>query len=529
MRKAYKVLATTLIGVVVAGFAACDDPVDPTDGQIILSVERLDFPAAGDTRTIDVLKGENWTATPSDTWISVTSDNNRITVTLGVNETFDLRTGAVTVRNAHDSQSVMVMQQPAVLPAEDDRTLTLYPGNGLTFPNRGNTQTVVVASRPAWTVTTEADWLTIVEGEGWFSVSAAPSTLFESRSASIVVDNGTEGEAKTLAVSQDPVQSFAYAEMGMGFYWDYYECGASNFELEFVDAAGENYLFVDMLTPLHEDALLAYIDDGTYTFDGSGEEENYEPFTFIFGVAGTLDQEGNEVYNEVTAGSFTSLREGDEYIFQFSFELDNGAILYSTFRGGIDLFYDAGGDTEVDFNTFDNLDSWAEEYTFVYPGLWHVGVTGDDSDGEEHWIDLYVNAERGRDYMPEGNFPMAAVAREWEPGTMEPTSRYEDDWIDIGTAYFPPHGLQYAMPGDGFVNIERAEGGGYNLTWEFWDPNGDKVSGVYTGAIRGAEFSAASPGAVYRDRLSELRSATQRKTRNLGLEKFSRGIDRIKK
>ncbi len=75
----------------------------------------------------------------------------------------------------------------------------------LTFKAEGEALTVDVTSELPWNATTNNDWLTIVEGESAFTVTAAANESADPRIGSITVDNGTESEVKTIAVMQLPL------------------------------------------------------------------------------------------------------------------------------------------------------------------------------------------------------------------------------------------------------------------------------------------------------------------------------------
>lgn len=187
-----------IAAIALTGMVACNDSEDPKDGKLTLSTESLEFPAAGDTKTVDVT-GRNWTATESDPWIGIEQSEGKITVTIGKNETTGARTGSITVKNADDTQTISVTQ--AASSTVVDPTLTLDPLK-VEFPVGGGSETVTVTSEPDWEAIPTADWIEVVSSEGSFTITVAACPLASGRSAVVTVSNGNEAGMKYVAVEQ---------------------------------------------------------------------------------------------------------------------------------------------------------------------------------------------------------------------------------------------------------------------------------------------------------------------------------------
>lgn len=189
------------------------DPVTVTVNQetqdsLSVSPEALDFDYTGyPAQTVTVAtSADDYTATSTEDWVNITQNNGTFTVTLDSNDTGAERTGTITI-NAGTADEVTI---PITQAAQD--TLSVTPAN---YTAEYNVQTpyayTVTTSADSFSATTDAEWVTIVESDGTFSVNAnSDNTTGTTRVATITVTAGnaepvtatfTQGAQDTLVVN----------------------------------------------------------------------------------------------------------------------------------------------------------------------------------------------------------------------------------------------------------------------------------------------------------------------------------------
>jgi hypothetical protein len=201
---------------VTANSAAIDRPLSATIGGQQLTIRQSGaacnvlFSAAGRVITaeggpgsvnITVPAGCSYSAVTGSSWINVTSGKTGIgpgTVFFSVdaNPTTDIRFGAITI----GGKTFGVTQRALSCAISIDTS-----GLGSPFPAAATTGAIGVGAADSacpWSAASNAAWLTVVapgrgSGSGSFSVSAAPNTSVNSRSAQITV----AGQSVTLAQS----------------------------------------------------------------------------------------------------------------------------------------------------------------------------------------------------------------------------------------------------------------------------------------------------------------------------------------
>lgn len=169
--------------------------VDPT---LTVDPGELSFTVEGGIETVTVASELEWNAVANADWITVDKTDSGVTVTVGTNESVDIRTGSIAVNNGENEKNIAVVQAAAPAPA----LLEVDPEE-LNFHSTDDAKVVIVTSEEEWTAVADTDWITVDEIEGGFNVAVSINESFESRSGSIVVNNG-ETE-KTVAVTQGGV------------------------------------------------------------------------------------------------------------------------------------------------------------------------------------------------------------------------------------------------------------------------------------------------------------------------------------
>ncbi len=155
-----------------------------------ISPTSKNFPQGGASGTvITVLSNTNWTATPSDTWISIigsgngTSPGGNVTFDVAANPLLGSRSGNITI-----ADKVYSITQNGL-----NNVTNLTPTSFSAIPAGGSRQTIAVNSTTAWTAVSNVTWVTINSGSSGsgngtiiFTVGVQP--LPASRDANITVN-----------------------------------------------------------------------------------------------------------------------------------------------------------------------------------------------------------------------------------------------------------------------------------------------------------------------------------------------------
>lgn len=207
--KRYNIIS---IAVLLGVFTACSDsklddwePYFPTSSQqpsSSLSVDKTNISvgAASSKESIVITSTESWTATTSETWItlSVTSGSSTQTVTINFDEnmTTTKRTGKVTITNASGKSVVVNITQ-------DGKSLTI-DSTAITFQPEGGSSVITITTNGSYTWNkNEIDsWLTISQDKEGLNITAAknPNTQQRIDTLTIYMTGLTEG-----SVSHDVV------------------------------------------------------------------------------------------------------------------------------------------------------------------------------------------------------------------------------------------------------------------------------------------------------------------------------------
>ena len=208
MRKAFKLLATALCVVAAASIVSCKKEETPTlivtsdvlaDGVVAVATE-------GVTSTFNIASNSDWTITCNADWITITpmSGTGNGTVKVSVAEFTDIcdeRTA--TINFAVKTMSVSVTVNQAGIPL--DVTCDAIVDGALAAATEGLETTFSIVSNTDWTITCNADWITITPMSGTGSqtvkVSVAECTeRGDGRTASI--DVAAKSTTVSVAVNQ---------------------------------------------------------------------------------------------------------------------------------------------------------------------------------------------------------------------------------------------------------------------------------------------------------------------------------------
>jgi len=168
----------------------------------------------GQTLNVQVSSNVNWrtSVTPGANWLTVTpasgSNHGQIIIRVAENLTEVPRTATVYVTGGNMVRTVVVTQSPATL-------LTLNRSTWLAYGWRPDTAVVTVTSNVTWSVSSNADWLTISEEwnyiqrdvgmfQGSFRMTVPENPTTSPRTAVVTVTGGPPGQTvtRTILVTQ---------------------------------------------------------------------------------------------------------------------------------------------------------------------------------------------------------------------------------------------------------------------------------------------------------------------------------------
>ena len=151
----------------------------------------------GSSRVISVKANGSWTATADQPWIHLIRDSGNgdgvLTVRLDMNETDNERRGHVTLVCGSSQDTVEIVQPRPV------RLSAVVRGSG-------NRQTIDITANCAWTVSTDAAWITTDkrsgDGDGVITVTLAKNTTGSERTGRVILKY-SEGEKYIFFTQSD--------------------------------------------------------------------------------------------------------------------------------------------------------------------------------------------------------------------------------------------------------------------------------------------------------------------------------------
>lgn len=167
---------------------------------INVSPSQLTFTAAASSKTVAIESNIDWTLTPPQaTWLTVTVDDNKKSITITVAENLDNRdrTTSFTLSGSV-SQTVNVTQAKPGAPAANSASID--------FDNSGGSFLLSITSEVAWTASTDEDWLQLTPGEGkagttQMQIDAVPNLTNEGRNGHVYLKIGGQ-QVVDIPVSQ---------------------------------------------------------------------------------------------------------------------------------------------------------------------------------------------------------------------------------------------------------------------------------------------------------------------------------------
>ena len=156
--KTLKVLTAFVAGLLVL---ACTPTVVP---ELSLSDLAANFDASGSPETIiSVTSNVDWTVSCPDTWVTVSpaagTGNGTFKISVAAHDKFEARSSTVTVK-AGDKTATVKVSQAALAPALEVNPVAVV------FNAESSSVELKVNSNAAWTVSANADWLTLEPASG---------------------------------------------------------------------------------------------------------------------------------------------------------------------------------------------------------------------------------------------------------------------------------------------------------------------------------------------------------------------------
>ena len=184
-----------------------DMPFEATvDASLTVATERLEFPDEAATQQIDIAATGYWTATTSAGWLQLGmthgKGNASLSVTAEANKsTTQSRTATITISNGTASYTVSVSQSTMT------EMLKIVDTSTLEHNYLGGSNEVAVESNVAWSVNSNASWLTVSKNEDGtgFKVEVGQNISINAREAVVTVRG--VGLNSTVSVIQHGVVS----------------------------------------------------------------------------------------------------------------------------------------------------------------------------------------------------------------------------------------------------------------------------------------------------------------------------------
>ncbi len=332
MQKFYKTLTIALACVIMAGFASCNDP--DLAREYNASPRELEFSATGGTQTVYV-SGDKWEATSNDEWIDIEMGEGKIIVSVGANETTEAKSGSITVEITVDSETTDTKTINVKQRAHGAPALTVEKERVVIF-DAGGIEMVKVTSELEWTATTEDEWISIAKAGNSFRINIAAYENTGSRTGSVIVDNGEN--SKTIVISQIELVEVVFASGDIEFIADDDQKNISNFALDFADAAGDNAVYLDVITALieAESGEAKEFPAGTYTYNATNDRGRTTFMTGTQAQTKYTDKEDVVHTASIVDGKFIVAKQ--EAIYTIEFELEfNDALMRGSYIGSLAL------------------------------------------------------------------------------------------------------------------------------------------------------------------------------------------------
>lgn len=176
------------------------------DGDITISPTSLNFNENGGSQTVTISNiYSDWGVSNENipSWMTVTTNNNILTVSVSANNTSSQRTAQLPVRTftyfGTNVTTLTVTQDPAPVFSVSPTTLSFSAG--------GQTKTATLSNRPSSIYITNPTWVTVTRNDNTVSITAAANNTGAQRTGTVTfTDNDDSTNTCSISVSQSKLQ-----------------------------------------------------------------------------------------------------------------------------------------------------------------------------------------------------------------------------------------------------------------------------------------------------------------------------------
>lgn len=196
---------TATVTITATGVAAQTITIGQDGVGLALSVSEtsLTFAAAGENKSVNIASNILWNASDDADWITLSAasgtNNGQLTITAEANSSLSSRTGTITISGDDVSNRIITITQ------DGTGTTLSVSESSLSFSASGESKQVDITSNASWTISTDADWVTlsVVSGSnnGLFTITTAANTSQSERTGTISI-GATGVGIRTVAITQ---------------------------------------------------------------------------------------------------------------------------------------------------------------------------------------------------------------------------------------------------------------------------------------------------------------------------------------
>lgn len=191
-----------------------------------VSSSALDFTSRGGSTQVTLKSNDSWTATASDSWITLSATNGNgdcnLTITVQDNTSSVVRNGYVDII-PNDSKPVRITISQAIRYLKVSTSTLHIP------PSGGTSKSITITTDGVAKITTDVSWLTInEESDTRFTVTASKNEGLSDRSAQITISLTDMVALVTpfVIISVNQYHSHDYVDLGLSVKWATCNVGA---------------------------------------------------------------------------------------------------------------------------------------------------------------------------------------------------------------------------------------------------------------------------------------------------------------
>lgn len=400
----------SLAAAVLAIAAVSCKPEAPADSVTLSSEKTINAPCEGGNYDVVFTSNVDWTANYSagaDNFFSLDKTTGKagtasLKLTVQKNETYETRTGTVTIKAGTASEVITVKQDPL---GETSETVTLnanYMAQDLSTPVKANPDKITVLDDAK-------DWVTAAAGNGAVTFTLKENATGNKRTGHVdilivkhTVHVTIDQEAESGAL-KNPKVSY------LGARQNFYDKGYTTFR-QFLLAFDSEYGKVNLVVcanPAEGTVDKTAAPTGTFTEDAAG---TYADRTFS--VADKLfvtNYSVGETVFPVVGGEIVIAKSGSDYDIKATLINEANVQKIFTFKGALPAAEDDSFDGYVDGNTI----TYANSNTYFAGNAWEWSITffftgdpGKKSDSFPSWVTFkfYTAAGSSTAEIPTGDF-----------------------------------------------------------------------------------------------------------------------------